>query len=169
MIQLVKFNNNWKLYFQHEKKLLSKALNGQQIVDIEHIGATSVVLCQTCGTIDLVCSIPNKIELITLKNILERKGYQYIDNLSNQDCFLFIRRNKNKQIVATIRLVEHASIEYNKLILFKYYLKERKSHVLAYNTFRQTLLEQYEGDAKKYQAVKKSYIESILNDFCEIK
>ena len=169
MMKLIDFSNNWKNYFTKEKELLLNALEGHPVLEVEHIGATSVVLCKTCGTIDLLCSIQSSVEFFSYKNILTRRGYQFINSLSNNDCFVFVRRNEKKQIVSLIRLVEHASETYKKIILFKYYLKEKTAHVMAYNQFRETLLAQVGDDAKKYQQIKANYIESILAEFCEIK
>ena len=137
-------------------------------MEIEHIGATSVVLCKTCGTIDLLCSIPSKIDFVTIKNLLVSRGYQYLASMSNEDCYTFARRNEKNQIVSLTRVVEQASKVYQELILFKHYLREKEKHVLTYNQFRKALLEQCGGDAKQYQQIKKNYIESILNDFCKV-
>ena len=169
MIQLIPFNNKWKDFFNREKKMLLNVLKGQQVIEVEHIGATSVLLCETAGTIDLLCTIQNKYDLTTIKNLLVINGYQYIPSFSDLECFFFIRRNKKKQIVATIRVVEQASLIHKQMILFKYYLREKRSHVKSYNSFREALLKNCEGDPKKYREVKGNYIASILNDFCKVE
>ena len=169
MLKLVDYCDNWKDAFLNEKKILSTALHGQRVLGIEHVGATSVVLCKTCGTIDIMCLIPSKYELETVKNILTTRGYQYLPSMSNEDCYTFARRNEKKQIVALIKVVEQASRIYKETILFKHYLRERESHVLTYNQFKKALLEQCNGDVKQYQKIKKNYIESILHDFCEVR
>lgn len=169
MLQLIDFSDKWKDYFAKEKQILLTALHGQKVLKIEHIGATSVVLCKTCGTIDLMCTIPSMIEFITIKNILCTRDYQYLPSMSTDDCYTFARRNENKQIVCTVRVVEQASRIHQEIILFKAYLREKEKHAIAYNEFRKTLLKQVGGDAKKYQETKKNYIKSILHDFCEVR
>lgn len=170
MKNLLPFDNKWKEFYAYEKALLLHVLKGQKIVNIEHVGATSVVMCGTCGTIDVLCGIQTSLDFITIKNILVRQGYTFIENQSDYlSHLLFVRRNPNKQIVATIRLVEYGSDVYNRIMAFKYYLKERDSNVRKYNEFRSALLEKYNGDMSQYQIVKSDYIESILNDFCVFK
>ena len=169
MLRLIEFNDKWKDYFDLEKQNLLNALRGQKILSIEHIGATSVVLCKTCGTIDLLCVLHSKIDFITIKNLLCVNGYQYLASMSNDDCYTFARRNENKQIVAIIRVVEQASTIHKEIILFKGYLREKEKHVAAYNEFRKALLQQCGGNAKKYQEIKQNYIKSILHDFCEVR
>ena len=50
MLKLVDYCDSWKDAFQNEKKELLLALRGQKVLEVEHVGATSVVLCKTCGT-----------------------------------------------------------------------------------------------------------------------
>lgn len=169
MIRLIDYSDNWMKFFLKEKEILLNALRGQRVTEVEHIGATSVVLCKTCGTIDLLCTIPSSNEFFTIKNLLTTRDYQYIGSMSSDDCFTFARRNENKQIVSMVRVVEQASRVHKEIILFKAYLRQTDKHVYAYNEFRKALLQQCGGDAKKYQSVKKNYIESILHDFCEVR
>ena len=170
MAKLIRFNNNWKNYFAQEKELFLDALPGQKIESVEHIGATSVVLCATYGTIDLLCSIESSLDFVTIKNLLERKGYIFVEEKSDYLKLLyFVRRNEAGNIVATLRLVEYCSEEYNKIRAFKFYLRERQSNVDKYNQYRQTILDNYGGDLKMYQELKSRYIESVLKDHCEFK
>ena len=170
MIKLLKFNNNWKHFYAHEKELLLKTLKGQEISNIEHIGATSVVMCETAGTIDLLLTIPNSLDFVTIKNILVRKGYKFFEEKSDYTNIMFFgRRNSKGGVVATIRVVEHSSIMHRRIIAFKYWLQENRLHVNKYNDFRKALIEKCENDVAKYQTTKSDYIESIINDFCVIK
>ena len=168
-MELLPFNDYWKDCFQNEKKLLLEALAGHEVISVEHIGATSVLMCKTAGTIDLLCSIQDKIEMFTYKNILAIKGYQYVPSESDQNCFMFVRKNKDKKIIATIRLVEHASDAYMNIVLFKYYLQEGMKAVIKYNDFREALIEKCNGNFKVYQKRKKIFIESILNEYCKVE
>lgn len=169
MLKLVDYCDGWQKIFLEEKKKLLVALHGQRVLGVEHVGATSVVLCKTCGTIDILCLIPSKYELETIKNILSTRGYQFLKSMSTDECYTFARRNEKKQIVALVKVIEQASRFYKETILFKHYLREKEKHVLTYNQFRKALLEQCGGDVKQYQQTKKNYIESILHDFCEVR
>ena len=162
MIRIYKFSEQWRGYFEKEKAILLNALKGYKIDKVEHIGATSVVLCNTAGTIDLLLSIPSKMDMFTIKNILLRQGYLYNDSMSNNDVFLFYRKDKNNNVLSTIRLVEFASETYNNIKLFKFYLKEKDEHVIKYNEFRYSLATTCHGDYAEYEKGKKAYIESII-------
>ncbi len=120
MNKLVPFNNHWNLMFEKEKEHLLNLLKDQKVETIEHIGATSVNQCSTFGTIDIMISLQSYLDLVTIKNILIRKGYEYVKHFSDDlNCVYLVGRNKNKQIVSTVRIVEYASIIYQQLLLFK--------------------------------------------------
>ena len=169
MGRLVKFNNNWKQMFKSEHDMLLDALGDFKVENIEHIGATSVVLCDTYGTIDLLLSIQSYLNLVMVKNILIQKGYEYIPHLSDdmKDIFM-IRKDKDGRIVATIHIVEYASVRYQEYLLFKYHLREG-SNALRYNETREAMLENCNGDIKEYRKQKSEYIRYILTNFCRTK
>ena len=164
MFRFYKFSENWRQFFQKEKAILSNALSDQKISMIEHIGATSVVLCNTAGTIDILLSIPSDLDLFTVKNVLSIRGYIFVEEKSTTTTLFFLRRDENGHIVATVRLVEYASDDYNKYKLFKFYLKEKDSHVTKYNDFRYTLAVNSKGNHQEYEKGKAAYIESILEN-----
>ena len=155
------FDDNWKFYFKKEKEKLLELLKKQKISSIEHIGSTSVVMCKAAGTIDILLSIPDKIEMFTIKNILVANGYKFIDSRSDMDCFMFMRLY-NGNVVCTIRLVEHASELYNNIMLFKHYLRSNRMNVKKYNEFRETVLAKFNGDGKRYYEEKVNYITNKL-------
>ena len=165
-MELKQYNPKWKIAFRKESESITKLLTGQKIAKIEHIGATSVLNCSTLGTIDILLSLQDHLDFITVKNILSKNGYEFIKKKSNdfEDLF-FIRRNEKKQIVSTLHLVHYASITYQQYILFKFYLEEG-SNVLKYNKRREDALKAGKGDVKEYQKDKIDYIKYVLNNFC---
>ena len=168
MLRLYGFNNKWKLYFRNEKALLLDALENHKYIKIEHIGATSIVLGDTCGTIDLLLSIRSKVDFFTIKNQICRKGYEFVPTKSDNDMFFFIRRNSKREIIATIRLVEYASDIYNRIKMFQFYLREKDEHVLKYNEFKHALVMKDKKNIKQYEDAKKAYIQSKLEMHCKI-
>ena len=162
MTQLRIFNDNWKHYFSREKEKLLSILKGQDICDIEHIGATSVVLCKTAGTIDILISIPDMVEMFTIKNLLVKNGYRFVESMSNDLDELVFMRVHNGKVVCTVRLMEQACDKYRDIILFKCYLRASKKNVIKYNEYREILLKNCHGDGALYHQGKVDYITSKL-------
>ena len=164
-MELSAYSDNWVICYKQEKKLLENTLKGfLKYSIIEHIGATSVIYCKTLGTIDLLLSIPRQLDLFTFKNYLAHNGYEEIVNKSSPTSFFMVRRNENKQIIATIRIVEYASHTYNVIKAFKDFLKDSKSNVRKYNEYRENLLQMYGNDYSKYEKGKIDYINSIIKE-----
>ena len=171
-MRLIDFNDDWKEYFKSFEEELLVLFMGQKVNTIEHIGATSVVLCGTAGSIDILVSIPDAIEFITLKNILLKRGKGYSFVVSRSDYLnhmFFIKRNKKHEIVATIRIVEYASDEYNRIKGFQQYLKQKSDHVIKYNEFREVALNRCGGNNKKYQLAKENYIKEIVETYTKVQ
>lgn len=165
MTKLLIFHNGWKLLFDKEKENLKKILRKQNISSIEHVGSTSVVMCKAAGTIDIVISIPDMIEMFTIKNLLVKNGYRFIKSMSDEKVLVFMRV-ENGRVVCSIKLMEHACDFYNDILLFKHYLRANKKNVIKYNEYREVLLQQCNGDGKKYHEGKIDY---IVNKLAEIK
>lgn len=167
MDKLIQFNNKWKNMFAIEQDMILAALGDYKIEKIEHIGATSVVLCGTYGTIDILLSVQDRMNLVVVKNILVGKGYEYVAHLSDdmKDIFM-IRKDDKGRIVATIHIVEYASVTYQEYILFKFHLREG-NNAIKYNKTREAILEKCDGDHKEYRKQKAEYIRYILANFCK--
>jgi len=166
---LKKYDDRWPILFKEEKDSLIEKLKPFKIEGIEHIGATSVLLCKTAGTIDIMVALQSKMDLLSVKNYLCKNGYEEIPHLNKRNCLFLVRRNKSKQIVSTLRLVEYASDEYIKIVSFKQYLKGHKKYRNKYNEFRKTLLEQEDMTMFKYNQIKANYICSKLEENFEYK
>ena len=171
-MKLLDFNDNWKEYFNSFEEELLVLFKGQKVNTIEHIGATSVVLCKTAGCVDILVSIPSAIDFVTLKNILLQngKGYSFVVTRSNYlTQMFFIKRNKKHEVVATIRIVEYAGETYNRIKGFQQYLKQKMDHVIKYNEFKQIALDKYRGNNLGYQKAKENYIKEIVDSFTKIQ
>ena len=69
-VKLVKYNSDWKKSFEYESKKIKKAL-GKDIVDIQHVGSTSI---------DRILAKPI-IDIGVIVSSFQKKDY-YIEKLS---------------------------------------------------------------------------------------
>lgn len=165
-IKLIKFNEAWAELFLREKKNIKKALGNLHVDSIEHIGATSAVVCSTAGTIDVLVGMNLYSEIESAVKKLENSGYIYKPELSNEKMSFMIHKDTDGNVVATVRIVVNASLTYQRYLGFKYYLTECAENAVKYNKFRETLLDACKGDAKTYNRIKSNYIQNILDDLC---
>lgn len=167
--ELKPFDDKWKICFRIEKDLLLQKLTPFDVFNIEHIGATSALLCDTLGTIDILVSLNDYSDLITVKNFLNVRGYEAIEKACTPNCMFLVRRNEKNDIVATIRIVANGSKSYLKLQAFSEYLKQNKNNALRYNAFRKELLAQCGDNLKAYARIKGNFIESVLEEHCKFE
>lgn len=164
MIKLEHHQRLYKNIFEREKKKLCVLLKKQRIKKIVHIGSTSVPFCLNGGVVDILIGIPNMLDLLTFNNILSRKGYKLLESQSSPSLLTFLINDDEGKLVATLRIAEYATPEYNKYIAFKNFLIKEKNNVLLYNKFRQSAVEIYEGNEEKYSEAKDKYFFTIFGD-----
>lgn len=162
---LTKYNDRWFKCYEKEKELLESKLANFHVASIEHIGATSAVLCDTLGTIDILVGIDDIVELDTIKHHLKHNGYDLIKNASTRTSLYFVRREE-KGIVCTVRVLVNGSKQYQYILAFRNYLRANKYRALRYNEYRKTVLEGCKGNLAVYAKFKANFIQSIIEEFC---
>lgn len=167
-LEFKKYNDYWYKCFEIEKNLLLEKLKGFNVGSIEHIGATSVVLCDTLGTIDILVGINDPAEFPVVSDVLSKNGYELVEKGSSKVKLFFVRRDE-KGIVGTIRVVVNGGPLCQRYIAFRDYLRSNKHCAIKYNLYRKTALESCNNDLHAYNKTKANFIESILQEYCEFK
>ena len=158
----------WGKAFSKEKDNLLFLLP-QYRFNVEHIGATAVNSCRSFRNVDILISVHNFSDIYTLAMILNSSEYKEIRELSSLDCVVLVKRTKVEGVGITLRIVEYASDIYNRFCAFMILLRESYDRVQKYNNFRETLIQQYPNDIKKYNEAKIDYINSIIDSKFKFK
>ena len=153
----------WKTAFNQEKTNILFLLPNYK-VNVEHIGATSVNNCRSFRNVDILVSTSNFADIYTIAMILGTKDYKELNELSDLNCRVLARRNKINGCGVTIRVVEYASLTYNRFISFKLYLNDSYEHVQKYNYFREALFEKTNHNISEYNKIKYDYINAVLDE-----
>ena len=132
--------------------------------NVEHIGATSIPNCRSFRNVDILVSLNRFEDLLTVGMLLNSKDYKEIKELSTSDCVVLSKRTKVNGYGVTVRVVEYASMTYNRFIAFKTLLRESFDRTQKYNLFRETLFEETDRDITKYNKIKYDYINSIIDE-----
>jgi len=163
------FNERWTKCYEIEKNALTPVLERCKVISIDHVGATSVLFCDTNGTIDVLVSVDSIIDFATAQASLTKAGYIYLPKLSNDAIATYAHKKENKGIVSIVRVVIYGSLQYQEVMGFKYFLSSNIKNVRDYNDFRETLVDKVGNDYKNYNSVKSNYIKSILEDYCKFQ
>ena len=151
----------WVKAFQNEKSTLHFLLP-QFRMNVEHVGATSVPGCRSFRNVDILISVSNFSDISTISMLLQTKGYNLIDD--NYKCVVLVKKKRVNGERITIRVVEYASQEYLRIVMFKTYLLDRIDNVNKYNIYREKLFADCGRNVIKYNEQKYDYINNHVDE-----
>ena len=160
--------NEWEKAFVMEKDNLSFLLP-QFKINIEHIGATSISNCRSFRNVDILVSVNNFADIYTIAMLLGSKEYKELPDLGDMNCRVLVKKHKVNGCGVTVRVVEHASITYNRIVSFKLLLQGSFDKTQAYNYFRETLFKKVNHNIAEYNRIKYDYINSYIDEMCKFE
>lgn len=159
-VQLNEYTSSWSDEFNREKMFLLRAL-GDTVLDIQHVGSTSIPGLSAKPIIDIVVGVGD-INIFDIQNIskLENAEYTYRGD-AGVPGRIFFRKGKP-------RAKFHLSIAtlngdyWSKQIVFRDYLRNHPQDVNEYEELKVKLAQQYPNDRATYTILKDPLITSIL-------
>ena len=152
------YNPNWISEFQKIKSELLKILN-HKIIDIHHIGSTSVPQLFSKPIIDIDIEINNNFNEV--KSLLESIGYIHEGNLGIDGREAFKYTNKAHLMKHHLYVLNKDSKELKRHLTFRDYLKNHIDDVKKYGALKKELAEKYPYDIDAYIKGKSHFIENI--------
>ncbi|MDJ0724574.1 MAG: GrpB family protein [Prochloraceae cyanobacterium] len=157
-LKFVPYNSEYSRLFQLEKELLQNAV-ADYILDIQHIGSTSIPGIIAKPILDIAIAIENfetaKVCIEPIANL----GYTYMGEYGLARRHFFI---KGKDIrTHNLHVWEINSNDWKRHIIFRDYLIKHPEIAQQYAELKIKLLQQHQGDRERYQEGKSEFIEAI--------
>jgi len=156
-MKVVPYNEQWTKIFQAEKELISSKLRGK-IIDIQHIGSTSIPQMSAKPIIDIAVLIENHENADKFNRPLAQIGYRF--NSSSTERQYYIKGDPDKF---------HLSIAYadrggfwKRQILFRDYLRQHHDLALEYEALKKRLIGKYPDGSQPYTNGKNEFVRKIL-------
>ena len=159
VVRLVPYNPCWSLLFEEEKQRI-QAVIGLWILDIQHVGSTSIPGCPAKPILDIAIAVANFEQAFICIPPLEKLGYSYQGEYSIPRRHYFVRRNPHS--THHIHMLEHHSSEWLNHLLFRDYLRVHPDAVEAYGALKSSLAARYPRDRDAYTEGKAEWIQGIL-------
>lgn len=152
------YREEWKNLFEIEKRDIEEAI-GDYIEDIQHVGSTSIPGMPAKPILDIAITVKNFEEArICIEPLCEREyTYKGENGIPRRHYFL-----KGEPCTHHIHLIEEDSEEWEKLILFRDYLRSHQNTAEEYKELKRNLLQKFRGDRKFYQAAKSDFVEAVI-------
>ena len=159
-VSLARNHDAWAEAFNVETSSL-RAIFGPALHAIEHVGSTAVPNLSAKPIVDMVAAVPSLSEVAGFRTLLERAGWHYRANGSDETKILFVKGPEERRTYH-LHIVEWGSDAWNRFVAFRDHLRANPSEARNYEALKQGLAARFADDRKSYTAGKRQYIESVV-------
>jgi GrpB-like predicted nucleotidyltransferase (UPF0157 family) len=159
-VKLFSYNPVWKELYKKEEKLLRSAI-GKYVLDIQHVGSTSVPGANAKPIIDIAVGVKNLKDGEKRIKPLKQLGYEYKHDAGIKGRHFFAKGKKRNRTYY-IHIIKLNGRFWKNLIVFRDYLRKHKRAVKEYNKLKEKLARKYKDDRDTYTTKKDSFIRGII-------
>lgn len=170
-IIIEEYSEVWPILFNNLHNVFKKTL-GSLIVDIQHVGSTSVPGLAAKPTIDIDLVIKNKELLNFVIERLEDLGYEYLGDLGIKDREAFRRKSDKTPIDGSGKIwpnhnlycCTQNSLSFKNHISFRDFLRKNPEKLKQYSELKKSLAFEHPFESDYYTEQKTPFITEILKE-----
>lgn len=159
-VRLFSYNPIWKKLYEEDAKLLRSVI-GKYILDIQHVGSTSIPGAKAKPIIDIAIGVKKLKNGEKCIKPLKQLGYEYKHDAGIRGRHFFAKGSE-KNRTHYIHIVKLNGRFWKNCIFFRDYLRKYKKAVKEYNELKEKLAKKYKDDRDTYTAQKGSFIRGII-------
>lgn len=159
-VVVVEYDPAWPAAYERERALIAAAL-GALLLDIEHVGSTSVPGLGAKPIIDIMAGVPSFQEGHRCVGPMERLGYEYKGEFGIPGRHYF-RKIQNDVRSHQVHMVEAGGEFWRRHLLFRDYLRSHPDEALRYFELKLRLADEYRHDREGYAEAKSAFIQAAL-------
>lgn len=160
-VKLLPHNPKWEELFEKEKNILSKALDGL-IIDIQHIGSTSIPGIPAKPIIDISIGIKSMKNSKDFIKIFEDLGYEYRPDFGGPNTQLLFVKGPEEKRTHYIHLMRYSGSIWKNDLAFRHYLRKNKKRAKEYAYLKKELASKFADDRTHYTASKAKFIHETI-------
>ncbi|HEY4486232.1 MAG TPA: GrpB family protein [Candidatus Paceibacterota bacterium] len=159
-VVLEKHHQEWAEAFGVEKESLKNLLKNS-VLDIQHIGSTSIPGLVAKPIIDMLMAVKSLEKVKNIRSLLESAGYEYRENGPNEDQVLFVKGPEELR-THYLHITELNSSVWQNDLAFRDYLRSHPKTVTEYENLKNDLASKYADKRGEYTSGKNTFIKSVL-------
>ena len=148
-----------ELYLQEERQI--RTALGPLIVDVQHIGSTSVPGIQAKPILDILVGLQSFEQAPQCIPLMESIGYEYAPQAGIPNDFVFGKAERRTHLA---HLVEYGGSNWQDNLRFRDRLREDISLAQEYEALKLALGERYPNSRANYTEGKTAFIQRVLLD-----
>ena len=158
-VKLYPHNEHWHSLFAEEKARLQDVI-GEFVVDIEHVGSTSVCGIAAKPILDLAIAISDKSSGERCVAAIENLGYIYRGENGIAGRFYFVKGAPQR--THHLHMLLEDSDEWRNHLFFRNYLRANPESAAEYDKLKKELASKFGNDRDAYLDGKAEFVERIL-------
>lgn len=159
-VVLAPHNSAWGEQFKELAKKM-KAVCGDRLVAIHHIGSTSVPGLAAKPLIDMMPELHHHDDGPGLAPLLEPLGFVYFGAYGIDGRHFFRRKG---EVDVNVHMFETGHIEIERHVVFRDALRSDAALLAAYQSLKEDLASRFPNDVDSYARSKSDFIEGVLRD-----
>ena len=160
-VRLAAFSRSWKGEFEKEKRRLARRLGGV-LIDIQHIGSTSIPGIMAKPIIDIGVAVKSVANLNRFKKLVKPLGYEFIAEASNLKNHLVFTKGAGQFRTHHLHIEKHNSRVWKNDLSFRDYLISHKAAARQYEKLKIALSKKHPKDRRGYTKSKTGFVKNIL-------
>jgi GrpB-like predicted nucleotidyltransferase (UPF0157 family) len=160
-VKLVDHHPKWAEYFAEEKQLLFKILR-EKVLDIRHIGSTSIPGVSAKPILDILAAVKNLTDVEAFTQDLNTIGYEDKDDGGVPGRRFFVKGAEAKR-THHLNFCEMNSVFWRSHLAFCDYLERHPRIAREYSALKRGLAKRFPNDRRAYTAGKEEFVRSTLN------
>ncbi|MBQ6712070.1 MAG: GrpB family protein [Clostridia bacterium] len=159
-VVVLPYDSAWKAAFEEIRKEIEQAA-GDLIVDVEHVGSTSVEGMSAKPCIDLDVVIPDHTVFDAVADRLKAIGYFHEGDLGIKGREAFRYSGKPHLLTHHLYVCPRDSRELHRHVTFRNFLRSHPEAVKQYSTVKETAARLFPDDIDRYMAYKAPCIQAL--------
>ena len=157
-VKLNPYQKKWSGEFEKERQRLLKKL-GNLVVDVQHIGSTSVPGLTAKPIIDMSAGVRRFKDAKKLTKPLRELGYNFDRPFQNQ---IFFAKGPDAKRTHYLHVMRYNGAKWRNDAVFRDYLRTHSKRAKAYTTLKVKLAKRYQNERQKYSDGKDRFIKETL-------
>ncbi|UOQ86553.1 GrpB family protein [Gracilibacillus salinarum] len=159
-------SEDWKRLYKKEQQLLHTII-GNDIVELQHIGSTSIQQISAKPIIDILIGVDDlsRIEHFD-ETKLNNHGYYQLSKVHVEGKRVFAKFSNLEKLTKThiLHVVRYQGLLWNQLTYFRDYMNDNREKAKEYETLKQELARKHPHDERSYTIEKKKFVDGIIRD-----
>lgn len=158
-VVVTEYNDNWKQMFQEESQKI-KHIFADELVQIHHIGSTSVPGLQAKPIIDIMPVVQDIEKIDSFNEQMERLGYECMGELGMKGRRYFRKGGDHRTHQVHVFQVDNKE-DIHRHLAVRDYLRIHSEEARKYGNLKENLAKQFPKDIEAYMDGKDAFVKEL--------